>query len=105
MYETLRHHSFSAQNANVVHTMVRECRSAAQVGSLTIPNCPLQLLRVEVPLGFLPIDILEPLPSTMLARQPFFVMTDGYSKLTCAIPKYLIGAFSDYIPRQLDSPV
>ncbi|CAN8061905.1 unnamed protein product [Agarophyton chilense] len=87
MYDTLKKRFYWPHMAHDVYNFVRQCESCVRFrGGIRKHRKYLKLFPATGPLEFVAIDLLGQLPKTKNGYQHILVITDGFSKLTRAIP-------------------
>lgn len=72
--------------STVVYNTVQQCSHCLQVGKKVGQQRQLQLLPQRGSVEPIAIDILHPLPKTYSGSQFVAIISNRYSKLTCAVP-------------------
>lgn len=88
MYDTMSQHDYWPYMANDVYTTVRQCLSCRKDAVQTRNQCKLQSFPPAVPLEFVVMELLGPLPRTVdesLIYPPIFkfdeIVTDGKAQI------------------------
>lgn len=93
MYDTLRcsyylPHMSNDEHICIYYTTVAKCASYVGNGNWHLHR--MKLFPATGPFEFVAMDILEPPPKTTQVNQHVLIISDAYSKLTRAIPTYMM---------------